>query len=114
MEDAYDEAVRTLAAWHAEGTKPRITVYAIPDPRRREVRLLEVSRLFPETRDLVPVTIGPTRDFPFSSSTLSISPAELRLIRSGELLLPSGWDFTLGRKVWPSDAAGGLPTAGRQ
>ena len=105
MGDAYDEAVRKLAAWHAEGMKPRLTVYAIPDPRREEVRLIEVSRIFPETRDLVPVTIGPTPDFPYTSSTLSITPVELHLAKSGELPLPNGWDFSSGRKVWPGDAA---------
>ena len=101
--DTYDEAVRKLAAWHAEGVTPSVTVYAIPDPERREVRLIEVSDAFPETGIPAPVTIGPTPDFPYTSGTLSVTPTELHLIRSGELALPEGWDFTSGKKVWPSD-----------
>jgi hypothetical protein len=101
MRDTYDEAVHQLAEWHAEGAKPKVTVYAIPDPQQREVRLLEVSLAFPEAGQLIPVTIGPTPDFPYTSGTLCVAPVQLRSIKSGELLLPEGWDFRARRKVWP-------------
>jgi len=101
MDDMYDEAVLQLAEWHAEGARPRVTVYAIPDPQRREVRLLEVSRGFPEVDRVVPVTIGPTPDFPYTSGTCAVASAQLDRIKSGELPLPEGWDFGARRKVWP-------------
>lgn len=103
MEDAYDEAVRKLAAWHAEGVESELTVYAIPDPARREVRLIEVSDLFPEMDDPYVITIGPTSDFPLTSSTLSVSHGDLHLVESGERSLPDGWDFKAAKKVWPDD-----------
>jgi len=103
LKNDYDQAVRTLAAWHAEGVRPKVTVYAIPDPDRQEVRLIEVSNAFPETRGLVPITIGPTPDFPFTSGTLSVTTTQLHLIKSGDLPLPKGWDLAKGTKVWPSD-----------
>ena len=78
-------------------------VYAIPDPEQREVRLIEVSRGFPETATPTPVTIGPTSDFPFTSGTITVTPGQLRLIRSGDLALPEGWDFSSSKKVWPGD-----------
>ena len=103
MGDAYEAAVRRLAAWHAQGAKPRVTVYAVPDPQRREVRLIEVSKAFPEATVLEPVVIGPTPDFPYTSGTLAVTPGQLRLIRTGQIPLPHGWDFASRKKVWPSD-----------
>jgi len=103
MADAYDKAVRKLAAWHARGARPRVTVYAVPDPQRREVRLIEVSNAFPDTAPPEPVIIGPTRDFPYASGTLSVTTAAFRLIKAGRLPLPRDWDFASCKKVWPSD-----------
>ena len=105
MGNKYDEAVRQLAAWHAEGMNPRVTVYAVPDPTREEVRLIEVSRAFPDMRTPVAVFIGPTRDFPFTSGTLCVTPSQLSQIEAGELPLPDGWDFGQSTKVWPRGAS---------
>jgi len=85
----YDEAVRNLAAWQGADD---ITIYYLPDPESRVVRLVEVSGSFSDDEDLRPVAMGASADFPFRSSVLLVSKSDWGRVQRGEKSLPNGWD----------------------
>ena len=98
----YLRAVKQLARWHAEG-EDGITIYVLPDPDEREVRLVEVSDAFPRADNPRAITIGATPDFPYTSGTLCITRAQVDQVREGEMALPDGWQWDGHKQVWPID-----------
>ena len=99
----YEAAAKALARWHGEGQKPRVTIYLFPDPAQGVVRLLEVSDGFPETGEILPLTIGPTPELPFASTAITVTREEFRQVGTGRLRLPPDWDWDRKRRVWPDD-----------
>lgn len=101
----YDEAVELLARWHGEDQDPSVTIYAFPDPDQAVVRLVEVSEAFPagDKVEGKPTTyaLGRSKDFPYRSEVVMVTPSEWDQIASGKLKLPEGWRFSECRKVWP-------------
>jgi hypothetical protein len=85
----YEEAVRNLAAWQGDD---EITIFYLPDPAARVVRLVEISNSFGDNKELRPVAMGASPEFPFPSNVLLISTADWRRVKNGEKSLPAGWD----------------------
>ena len=110
----YEQAVRTLAGWHAAGD-PTMRAWVVPDDEthdaRREVRLIEVSDEFPEggavrpdrngvSEAVVPVfPLGPSAEFPFRSRVAQVTPHEWDELRSGRLRLTQNWDLSRAAEV---------------
>ena len=94
----YDEAVRNLAAWHDDDD---VTIYYLPDPASRTVRLVEVSSSFSDDNELRPVAMGPSAEFPFPSSVLLVSKSDWTRVVSKEMPMPQGWDLTELEKLAP-------------
>jgi hypothetical protein len=101
----YDDAVRTLARWHAALESRNLEIFAFPDPGETVVRLIEISDEFPRTGRVVPVSFGRSAEFPFKSSVALVTPDEWQQILAGTLPLPDGWDLRSQQKVWPDGAA---------
>jgi hypothetical protein len=101
----YQDAVRTLARWHAEIGRANLEIFAFHDPCEMVVRLLEVSDEFPDTGGVIPVTFGRSTEFPFKSSVALVTPGEWQQILSGTLPLPDGWDLATRRRIWPNEGA---------
>jgi len=94
----YEEAVRTLARWHLEGLDAA-EVYSFPDPAGETVRLVEVSPRFPASGEPYPFTFGRSKEFPFRSSVIQITPGEWRDVLSQRLALPAEWDVGSRQRV---------------
>lgn len=89
----YPTAVRTLVNWHREGEQPPQKIILFPDPDGQEVRLLEVTELVPETGELYPITFGATKELPYRTVVMQVTPREWEAIRAGKMPLPEGWDM---------------------
>ena len=100
---SYQEAVRTLAEWHAEEQDYQVEIYHFPDPNKEVVQLVEVSAVFPQTDNVAPARIGPSSEFPFRSAVALVSPSEWDLVKKGQLALPKGWDLNSMIRVWPDE-----------
>src|SRR4051794_16570209 len=96
---SYDEAVRTLAEWHGALRGPGLEIYSFPDPAGVVVRLAEVSEEFPPSGRALPVTFGPSAEFPFRSSVVLLTPDEWKEILVGTLSLPDGWQLSQRERV---------------
>src|SRR5579875_3663254 len=95
---SYDEAIRSLAAWHSgEG----IAIYALTDDEKQVVRFIEVSRDFGTSNTLRYVGMGASRDFPFRSEILLVSESDWQRVLDGTLSLPEGWERYPRRLVSP-------------
>jgi hypothetical protein len=101
--NTYDQAVRTLAAWHGEEQDPPVEIYHFPDPQGRTIRFVEVSYIFPSTGKVAPVTMGASVEFPFRSSVALVSPEEWKAVLDGTISLPEGWKREDMAKVWPHE-----------
>lgn len=97
----YDDAVKTLVGWHAEGQDDLDAIYLFPDSSGQVVRLVEVCRSFAETGDVAPVSFGASAEFPFKSSVALVTPAQWKDIQSGALSPPQGWEWGKQKQVWP-------------
>jgi hypothetical protein len=103
---AYEGAVRTVAGWHLEGEQPPAKLLAFPDPDEREIRLLEVTELVPETGEFYPVAFGPTVEIPYRTVVAQVTPREFDAIRAGTLPLPEGWDLDQAVELNPAEVQG--------
>src|SRR5687767_12503489 len=101
----YDDAVRTLASWHAGLDPANIQIYSFPDSDQTTVRLVEISDGFPRSGRTLPVTFGRSPEFPFRSSVVLLTPDEWQEVLGGSLTLPEGWELERRQKVWPDDGA---------
>src|SRR5437763_1629927 len=72
----YDDAVRALVRWHAGLRRSGLEIYSFPDPAGAVVRLVEISKDFPSSGGVLPVTFGPSAEFPFRSSVALLTPEE--------------------------------------
>jgi len=105
----YEKAVELLADAHGAHHGPGTEIYRCDGGHQETdggtsvpVRLLEINHRFPSSRKgFRPVTFGGASDFPFVSSVILASPADLDGLRAGNLALPAGWHFDPARKVWP-------------
>ena len=95
----YEEAVATLASWHTEGLGPDVRVFSSPDPKGSVVRLIEVSGAFPASGEARPFTFGRSKDFPYPSSVIQVTPEEWEQIQRGAIRLPSDWELSDLRRV---------------
>lgn len=95
----YEAATRLLAEWHSSREFRDFLVYSFDDPARETVRLLEISSEFPTTGEILPVTFGRSRHFPFRSTVIQVSLREWEQVEAGRLRLPEGWDLDAKRKV---------------
>jgi len=87
----YDDAVSTLAAWHADMAGDDYAAYSFDDPARRVVRLVEVSADFPAAGQALAVGFGASAEFPYRSEIVLLTPDEWEQVQRGELALPEGW-----------------------
>ncbi len=90
LPSTYEEAVESLAAWHQDGN---VTIYQMPDPDRKVVRLVEVSDETGDSEEVRPIRMGASVDFPFKTEVLLVSESDWLRISNGEKSLPSGWNF---------------------
>ena len=90
---AYLDMVRQLVQWHFEDDQPPTDIYAFLDPEEKEIRLLEVTDLVPETGEVYPVAFGRTDDVPCRTVIVQVTPREFARIRNHdpEMELPDGW-----------------------
>jgi len=95
----YDDAVRTLARWHADLAGADFRAYSFDDPARRVVRLVEVSADFPPAGQALPVGFGTSADFLYRSEVILLTPDEWEQVQRGELELPEGWGLADRREV---------------
>jgi len=100
---SYDDAVRLLARWHGEEQAFPLTIFAIPDPRHEEVRLIEVSDEFPQPGPVVPILMGRSKEFPFRSAVALATEDEWRQLQRGEIELKEDWDISKATRVWPDE-----------
>ena len=90
----YEQTARELAAAHRNADPATVEVMLDPDPLEHEIRLVEVSRTAPTTRELYPFafTARPDQGIDFPSVVLLLSPTEWNEVTAGTLALPVGWD----------------------
>lgn len=93
LEADYLATARRLARAHGEADPKTVLVLLDPDPRRKEIRLVEVTRGAPTTGQLQAVGFmaRPDLGVAFPSSVLLVSPEEWTDIQEGRLELPDGW-----------------------
>ena len=98
----YEEAVAILTQSHSvdDLAAGDLQIYFFPDPFRTTVRLLSVSKNYPDW-DPTPFSIGRSHDFPFATSITSCTSEQWKEIVSGTRKLPIGWNSTEYRQVWP-------------
>jgi hypothetical protein len=87
---AYLETARRLADAHRRADPETVAVLLDPDPERREIRLVEVTRSAPPTGE--PLAVGflarPDLGVAFLSTVVLLSPAEWDAVAEGRLALP--------------------------
>ena len=83
----YDNAVHYLADEYAQvhNRLNDLEIYALHDPQRQIVQIIEVSNLFPETGELWPVRFKRTTDFPFDTAQIIMTKDEWQRVRTGAL-----------------------------
>jgi hypothetical protein len=97
----FDDAVQMLARVHGEGMEHPVRIYWIPDPNRQQVRLVEVSNDFPAYGPAVPIALGQSRTFPYSSSVALATEDDWKAIRDGRTPFPEDWNVGDAKQVWP-------------
>ena len=100
----YEDACRILIRAHHENEPALEQIYLVPDPERREVRLIEINPATAPTGQLMLFELGRTPDFPFRSIIGEVTLAEWESIRSGTLPLPPGWVLP-AEPAWRCEAA---------
>lgn len=98
----YADAVQDLARCHARELGNGVTIFSMPDPSGKNVRLLEVTGRTVPSDPVIAIPFAPSKTFPFRSLIVQVTPAEWKRIRSGDMTLPEGWNLGELRKVWPS------------
>jgi hypothetical protein len=102
---SYEDAICLLARWNGEGGAADLRIYAFPDPTEQVVRLIHVSDEFVDVGGVRIYKMGRSEEFPYRSAVALALPKYWERIQSGEQLLPTDWDITSIRKVWPNDRA---------
>jgi hypothetical protein len=99
----YRTVALALAASHHRDDPETTDVFLMPDPDLREIRLLEVTRGAPTTRELFPFAFGarPDLGIPFPSVVLLVSPAEWAEIEAEQLELPAEWQRAKLQRISP-------------
>lgn len=108
----YEDAIITLARWHAdEGERP-IDIYSLDDPQKETVQLVEVSDefgvsdAFATSNRLLAIPMGRSTDFPYKSAVILVARSEWDDVENGKKTLPEGWDRSKLRQVWPANHNG--------
>jgi hypothetical protein len=103
--DNYEAAVYKLADEYAEvhNVMKDLEIFALPDPHKETVQIIEISDSFPETRDLWPVRFQASTEFPFPTAQLIVTKKEWRDVKRGKLKILANWDVKKMPKVWPRD-----------
>ena len=86
---------KRLAAAHRRADKKTTTIKLFPNASENVIQLLEVSSAAPTTGEILPfrfpADIEHGVDYP--SIVVLLSPEEWKLVESGSLTLPSGWNL---------------------
>ena len=101
----YQQATRVLARWQGESGPPDLEIFAFPDSQKQVVRLMHVSKTFPDLGGVRVYRMGRSAEFPFRSEIAQVLPKYRDKIKakSGEKLLPSDWESGTEERVWPHD-----------
>ena len=101
----YQEAMRVLARWQGESGPADLEIFAFPDPQKQVVRLMHVSKTFPDLGGVRVYRMGRSAEFPFRSEMAQVLPKYRDKIKtkSGERLLPPEWRPGTEQRVWPHD-----------
>jgi len=89
---SYRQVAESLAAAHRRVDTGIVKVFLAVDPLEREVRLVEVTTESPTTMEVLPVRFRPTREVPFPSAVLLLSPEEWAARERREIDVPDGWE----------------------
>lgn len=109
--ETYEQAMRTLARWHAEdhGESGLHAIYAFPDDRagvddrQRMVRLIDVTEQTTEADEVMAFGFAPSAMFPYKCGLAQVTPGEWERVLRGDIPLPEGWDLGKRQRVWPDD-----------
>lgn len=93
-----DAMARWYAAQHVKVDSEIVDIYHLPTGASdREIRLVEVTRGYPERTHAVlePIELGIDRGTPSQHllSVVDLTPGEWNRIRSGDLALPNHWSL---------------------
>jgi len=110
-----EEAAQELIDWHFQ-SDPEITeVYRFIAPNEEEahepIKLVEVTPETLATGRVDTFSFRDTADFPYRLTIATITPEELKKIRSGQIELPRGWNLSSAQQLTPRGSD--LATAGR-
>ncbi|MBM3500970.1 MAG: hypothetical protein FJX74_20125 [Armatimonadetes bacterium] len=101
----YMQAVRKLVMWHLDTEYRPSQAFLFPDADEAVIRLIEVSDVIPETGEFRPLKFGPTEGIPYETIVALVTPGEWRMIQTGQLALPQGWDLGTAVEVTEEAAA---------
>ena len=95
MQSTKTEAARELATNHSTFDPDVVEIVRIDAQAREErpgepIKLLEVNATSVPA-GVVPIYFGPTKQTPFPSIIVAVTPEEFERIQSKELPLPDGW-----------------------
>lgn len=91
MKSIEDQA-KELAKAHRDEDPDTSEIWWAPDPKKQEVRLVEVSGSVGRTGEVLPFRFAPQgREFPYPTVIVLLSPDEKEALFAGELELPESW-----------------------
>lgn len=93
IDRSYAGVTKRLANAHRKRDKGIKAVWSFPDPKEREVRLVEVTDSVPFNDELVPFSFAPRNDLdiPFTTVVILAHPDEWARVEAKKLKLPRGW-----------------------
>lgn len=104
----YDAAVNRLADEYAEvhNELGDLEIFALPDPKKKTVQIIEVSDSFPEMTKgsgMWPIHFKAIGTFRFPTAQLIATRSEWKKIKNGKLKILADWDVKALKKVWPRE-----------
>jgi hypothetical protein len=99
------EGAIKLTEYHREAEPGLRRVAFYPDPRGKEIRLLEIVAGSPTSNEVLPFRFAPDpdREIYFPSVIVELSPQEYLMLSQGRLTLPEEWKLSQPEELW-SDA----------
>ncbi len=101
----YKEAVEHLVEDYVSSNNDigDLEIYVFPDPKKKIVRVIQVSDTFPQTDDVWPFTFRESPEYPFKSSIAIATKGEWKRILKGKLEFQADWNMKKLKRVWPHD-----------
>ncbi len=93
VDRSYAGATNRLAAAHRSRDKGIVAIWSFPDPKQRELRLVEVTKSVPFNGSLLPFGFDPQEDIPFRTVVILAHPEEWARVEAKKLRLPKGWNI---------------------